>query len=166
MEQPRAHPGVRLRLELESVPESVTLVRSLIRTVARSANLNRALVDDLRTAVSEACNNVVLHAYPTTPGPLIFSLAVREDSIEAVVRDRGSGIRPGCIHNRGLGMGVSVINSLADRAEFESGTDNGTEVRMMFKRPVRLPDPLDRLSLAVWALTEPQSSGALPTQSN
>ena len=99
----------------------------MIRTVARAANLDRILADDLRTAVSEACNNVVLHAYPTSPGPLIFSLAIRADTVEAVVRDRGAGIRPGCMGNRGLGMGVSVISALADRAEFESNPGTGTE---------------------------------------
>ncbi len=131
--------AMRVRLELVSVADSVTLVRSVIRTVARAADVDGALVDDLRTAVSEACNNVVLHAYPTEPGPLSVSLAIRADSIEAVVRDRGCGITPGSVRNRGLGMGVAVINTMADRAEFASSRGSGTEVRMMFKRPVPRP---------------------------
>ena len=156
---------VRLRLELSSVADSVTLVRSVIRTVARAAGLDRALVDDLRTAVSEACNNVVLHAYPSQPGPMIFGLAVHADHVEAVVKDRGCGITPGSIRNRGLGMGVAVINTVADRAEFESERGNGTEVRMTFRRPVPVPEALSRLSLGVWPLADPRSSGALPGRS-
>jgi serine/threonine-protein kinase RsbW len=158
---------IRLRLELNSVADSVALVRSVIRTVARTAGLDYALEDDLRTAISEACNNAVLHAYGSTPGPLIFSLAVRNDSIEAVVRDHGCGIRPGTGRNRGLGMGVALINSLADRAEFES-SEIGTEVRMLFKRPLRFPEPFGRLSLEAWGLTDqdPRSSGALQARSN
>ena len=162
----RSDKGMRLRLELTSVADSVTLVRSVIRTVARAAELDRALVDDLRTAVSEACNNVVLHAYPTEPGPMIFSLAIHADSVEAVVRDRGCGITPGSVRNRGLGMGVAVINTMADRAEFESERGNGTEVRMMFRRPVPVPEALSRLSLASWPLAGSGSSGALRVRSS
>jgi serine/threonine-protein kinase RsbW len=155
---------MRLRLELVSVPESVRLVRSLIRTVSHASDLDPALVDDMRTAISEACNNVVLHAYPSAHGPLIFSLAVRGDAVEAVVRDHGTGIRPGVGRNRGLGMGVTLINSLADRAEFES-SELGTEVRMRFRRPVRTPESLE-VNLRSWALTDPEASDALRAQSN
>jgi serine/threonine-protein kinase RsbW len=161
----RSDKDLRLRLELTSVPDSVGLVRSLIRTVACAADLDPALVDDMRTAVSEACNNVVLHAYDATPGPLIFSLVVRGDSIELVVRDQGCGIRPGMGRNRGLGMGVTLINAMADRAEFES-SELGTEVRMRFRRPACVPEPLERFRLALWALTDQQSSGALQARSN
>jgi anti-sigma regulatory factor (Ser/Thr protein kinase) len=157
-----------------SLADSVGLVRSMIRTAARAAKLDPALaakpdpalVDDMRLAISEACNNAVLHAYPSTPGPLIFSLAVEGDTIEAIVRDHGCGIRPGSGRNRGLGMGVTLINALADRAdraEFES-SDLGTEVRTHFKRSVRVPGAL--AVLAVSALTDPRSSGALRAQSN
>jgi serine/threonine-protein kinase RsbW len=156
---------MRLRIELVSVPSSVGLVRSMIRTVARGAELDAQLVDDMRSAISEACNNVILHAYTSIPGPLIFSLAVRGDSIEAVVRDQGNGIRPDAGRNRGLGMGVTLINSLADRAEFES-SELGTEVRMQFTRPAPVPEPLEGVSLGAWALTDPRSSDALRAQSD
>lgn len=156
---------LRLRLELSSVPRSVSLVRSVIRTVARAGEVDEQVVDDMRSAVSEACNNVVLHAYPGAPGPMIFSLAVQGEWIEAVVRDQGCGIRPEPGRNRGLGMGVTLINSLADRAEFES-SELGTEVRMRFRRPARLPEPSDSFSSAGWALTDQQSSGALRAPSD
>jgi anti-sigma regulatory factor (Ser/Thr protein kinase) len=155
---------VRLRIELVSVPSSVGLVRSMIRTLARAADLDAQLVDDMRSAISEACNNVVLHAYPSTPGPLIFSLAVRGESIEAVVRDQGTGIRPEAGRNRGLGMGVALINSLADRSEFES-TELGTEVRMRFKRTAGAPESVSAISPGTRALTDPRSSDALRAQS-
>jgi serine/threonine-protein kinase RsbW len=157
MHATRPESDVRVRLELPSVRASVGLVRDIVSTVARSADLEADLVDDMRSAISEACNNAVLHAYPVTPGPLIFSLAVNGDIVEAIVRDQGCGIRPGSCPNRGLGMGVTLINSLAERAEFES-SELGTEVRMRFRRVAS--EPLYRLNLDAWALTDQQSSGA------
>lgn len=148
---------LRVRLELPGVADSVALVRSVIHTVARAADLDRRLVDDLRMAASEACNNVVLHAYPVSPGPLIFSLAVRADAVELVVRDRGVGIRPGYGHRHGLGVGVSLINALADRAEFMSSSGTGTEVRMTFMRPLPVPEALSHLRVGVWALEDQRS---------
>ncbi len=161
----RSDNDVRLRLELASVAESVGLVRAVTRTVALAAGLDGALTDDIRTAVSEACNNVVLHAYPDAPGPLIFSLAIRGECIEAVIRDHGRGIRPGPARNRGLGVGVALINSLADRAEFQS-SEIGTDVRMQFRRQVDVPEMLEAFRLGVWELTDPESSDALRARSN
>jgi serine/threonine-protein kinase RsbW len=149
---------VRIRLELDSVPESVPLVRSVIRTVAAAAELERSLLEDLNTAVSEACNNVVLHAYPLGSGPLMFSMVIRGDQVEAVVRDRGCGMRRVSIRNRGLGMGVVVISALADQAEFQSDSGVGTEVRMKFRRRTPAPPRLDQLNLGVWALSGPEES--------
>jgi serine/threonine-protein kinase RsbW len=149
----------RIKLELESVPGSVQLVRSVIRTLAASAGLERPLVDDLNTAVSEACNNVVMHAYPLGNGPLMFSMVVGGDQVEAVVRDLGCGMQRMSIHNRGLGMGVAVISALAAQAEIQSDPATGTEVRMKFSRPAPTPSLLDQLKLGVW-LTDLEASVA------
>lgn len=156
---------LRVRLELAGVPDSVAFVRSVLETVTRAAALGPELADDMRTAVSEACNNVVLHAYPGSPGPLIFSLTVEGSSIEATVRDHGRGIRPGRAHRSGLGMGVTLINALAERAEFES-SEIGTEVRMRFRRPGGLSGSRRTLSPGRSTPTSQsqRSSGGLPAR--
>lgn len=156
---------VRFRLELESLPDASTLIRSVITTVGRSAGLNRRLLDDLRTAVSEAANNVVLHAYPDEPGPLIFSLLIQRDRVEAVVRDRGCGMGGVSLASRGLGMGVVVINALADQAEFQTDEGTGTEVRLTFWRPIQVLTDLSPLNLGVWQLVGPRASVAPPSRS-
>ncbi len=91
------------------------------------------LLDDLKTAVSEACNNVVLHAYRgRPPGPLIVGLQISESTVEAIVRDNGGGIQQVVPSDERMGVGLAVISALADRAEFLSAPDGGTEVRMLF----------------------------------
>ncbi len=71
-------------LELESGPATLTLVRGTLGGVAELLAIDPGLVDDLKTAVSEACNNVVLHAYPAGIGPLAVLLNVRVDGIEVI----------------------------------------------------------------------------------
>jgi anti-sigma regulatory factor (Ser/Thr protein kinase) len=125
-----------IRLELESRYESVTLVRSMLAGVADLLPFDSELLDDLKTAVSEACNNVVLHAYGDASGPMVVELCVTDGGIEALVRDSGSGIQQvaSSAEDR-IGVGLAVISALADRAEFRSVPEGGTEVRMTFTRP-------------------------------
>ncbi len=132
-----------VRLELISRPESAALVRAALAGVGELLGFDPELLDDLKTAVSEACNNVVLHAYPAEPGPLVVGLAIDADAIEVVVRDRGRGFGPVITAEDRMGVGLSVINALADRAQFTSTHEGGAEVRMEFAaRRIgrRLPD--------------------------
>ena len=121
-------------LELESRPDSVTLVRSALSGLGERLELEPELLDDLKTAVSEACNNVVLHAYGSGSGPLTVSLTITSEGVDVLVRDRGSGIQRVSAAEDRMGVGLAVISALADRAEFLSGPDGGTDVRMSFNR--------------------------------
>ncbi len=91
------------------------------------------LLADLKTAVSEACNNVVMHAYPAQPGPMLVTLAVDADLVEVVVADSGTGL--GNLAEEDLpGVGLAVIKALAAQADVDSASDRGTTVRMIFAR--------------------------------
>jgi anti-sigma regulatory factor (Ser/Thr protein kinase) len=120
-------------LELDSRPESVTLVRGMLGGVGETLRLDSELLDDVRTAVSEACNNVVIHAYGDGTGPLIVDCEITADRLEVRVRDRGRGIRGIAAAADRMGVGLAVISALSDRAEFSSAPGGGTEVRMAFE---------------------------------
>jgi serine/threonine-protein kinase RsbW len=121
-------------LQLESRPECVTLIRSALSGLGERLGLDPELLDDLKTAVSEACNNVVLHAYGDESGPLTMRLEITPDGVDALVRDHGSGIQRVAPGADRMGVGLAVISALADRAEFVSGPEGGTDVRMSFTR--------------------------------
>jgi serine/threonine-protein kinase RsbW len=122
-----------LTLELESRPETLTLVRGMLGGIAELLAMDAELLDDVKTAVSEACNNVVLHAYPDGSGPLSVSLNITEAGIEAIVRDHGLGIPEiAADDDRVQGVGLPVIRALAQHADFRSLSEGGTEVWMLF----------------------------------
>ena len=73
-------------LELESSPETLTLVRGVLGGLAEGLSLDPELLDDIKTAVSEACNNVVMHAYGGDSGFLQVALYVGDEDIEQVER--------------------------------------------------------------------------------
>jgi serine/threonine-protein kinase RsbW len=122
-----------VRLRLESRPQTLTIVRGMLGGVAELLALDPELLDDLKTSVSEACNNVVLHAYGGEAGPMEVGLFMTEEHVRVTVTDRGVGMPapppPGDV---GQGIGLSVIRALTQDVEFSSAPDGGTEVRMDF----------------------------------
>lgn len=84
-------------------------------------------------AVSEAASNVVFHAYRGGSERRPFTLRAEIDAgrLVVVVSDRGGGMQPNP-DSAGLGLGLSIIGSVADSVEFDS-TSEGLTVRMRFE---------------------------------
>jgi serine/threonine-protein kinase RsbW len=120
-----------VRLDLESRPETLTIVRGMLGGLAELLTIDPELLDDLKTTVSEACNNVVLHAYGGEPGPMEIRLAVDPARVRMTVEDQGVGIPEPAV-DRNEGIGLSVIRALADTVQLAVGEDGGTRVVMEF----------------------------------
>jgi len=122
-----------VRLKLVNRAENVALVRQAITGLAATIHLEDGTLSDIRTAVSEACNNVVLHAYDGEDGLLEVWAHTDDEDLIITVRDEGGGIQPraGPQGSAMQGVGLALIQTLTDRVEF-SGGDSGTEVRMTF----------------------------------
>lgn len=121
-------------LQLNSSPETLTLVRGALGGWAEGLNLDPELLDDIKTAVSEACNNVVMHAYGGGSGPLRVCLYVDSETIEVLVRDQGGGIpvlTPS--DDRLQGVGIPIMRALANQTAFRPLPGGGTEVWMQFE---------------------------------
>jgi len=122
-----------VRLLLPSRAESLTLARSMVAGLAEGAGLGERHLNAMRTTISEASNNVVAHAYGDDSGPLSISVAVLSGGVDVLVQDRGGGIRRVVPASDRMGLGLAVISSLADRAEFVRRPGGGTEVHMFFR---------------------------------
>ena len=134
-----------IRLDLANRPENVVLVRETLTGVAEAIGLDAADLDDIRTAVTEACNNVVLHAYEAEEGPLEVEIYAAGSSVEVFVRDHGVGLRrPSGDDPWVIGIGLPVIEALAQQVQFVETAGGGTEVRMEFATPgARTLEPAD-----------------------
>ena len=125
--------GPTVGLQLQSRPQTLTIIRGMLSGVAELLAMDPELLDDLKTAVSEACNNVVLHAYGGQPGPMRLELFASDDSLRVTVDDEGVGLdRTPAALDVSAGIGVSVIQALTETATFERRPAGGTEVTMDF----------------------------------
>lgn len=132
-----------LNVRLQSRPESAGMARSMLSGIAPSCGLRGQRLDDLKTALSEACNNAVEHAYRGQSGTIAVRLDLESAGVSATVRDWGGGFQRIGTASQRMRVGLPLINVLADRAEFLSAPGSGTEVRMAFD----LPHDPDRAAL-------------------
>jgi len=136
-----SRPDVSLRLPARA--ENVAIVRQALTGVGEALGLDARTLGDVKLAATEACTNVVVHAYQgiqaepwleveayTAPGALVI-----------VVRDGGTGMEPRAAErgmepraeSERLGLGLPLIGALADSTEIGSGPDGrGTQVAMTF----------------------------------
>ena len=125
-----------VRLDLSNRAENVLLIREALTGIAEVVGLDGNDLSDIRTAVTEAANNVVLHAYAGSEGPLEVEIALTGETIEVLVRDHGIGIEEGKARSEGTpGIGLPVMDALAQSVDFGEPSGGGTDVRLTFQTP-------------------------------
>lgn len=120
------------RLELVARPENVAVVRHVLGVLAESMGMHQAVAEDLRLAVTEACTNVVRHAYDGTPGPMEVAVSPKNgDAVEVVISDQGSGLGES-LDVSGPHLGLPLMAALADSIAVEQHAGVGSRVAMCF----------------------------------
>ena len=123
-----------VKLTLPARPENVSVIRHVLGAFAEALRLPDDLVEDLRLAVTEACTNVVRHAYPAgVPGPVEISIVPSEDVVSVIVSDHGRGIGSSSDTN-GPGLGLPLIAAIADEVDLQPVPGGGSRVSMTFSR--------------------------------
>jgi anti-sigma regulatory factor (Ser/Thr protein kinase) len=121
-----------LVLSLPARAENVAVVRHAFGGLGEAIPVSEQLLSDIKLAVTEACTNVVIHAYPDTEGPMEVRAVLGEHELSIVVRDEGRGVVPRA-DSPGLGLGLPLIATLTESLELGTGEDAATEVRMTFR---------------------------------
>lgn len=123
------HTGLSITLPARS--ENVAVVRHAVAGLAEELGMREPAVGDLKTVVTEACMNVVVHAYEGEPGPLEVEAIPNDSELTVIVRDFGSGIRPQPEDERpSLRIGLTLIAALSSSFEISGGLNQGTRITM------------------------------------
>jgi len=119
-----------------SVNES--FARAVVACFAAQLDPTLDELNDVRTAVSEAVTNCIVHAYPDAPGPVSMRLRLFGDNtLEIVIRDEGVGIEDIEKARTPLfttgdadrsGMGFTIMESFMDTVKVRSTLGKGTTV--------------------------------------
>ena len=114
--------------------------RSVVAAFAAQADPTMDELADIRTAVSEAVTNCIVHAYPDCIGSVTITAALREDGVlRVVVADKGCGIEdvPQAMQpmfttggSERAGLGFAVMESFMDRVKVRSAPGRGTRVTL------------------------------------
>jgi serine/threonine-protein kinase RsbW len=121
-----------MELALPARATNIAVVRHAFGALGEAFALDEEILSNIRLAVTEACTNVVVHAYPDGhEGLLEVAATLQADKLEVLVRDEGPGIGPRP-DSPGLGLGLPLIASLTESVQLGRDEDERTEVRMTF----------------------------------
>ena len=125
------------------------IAREAVATVARRLRFNRDKVEDIKTAISEACTNAIRYGSGADARmKVVVILTADQEKLDILVKDPGaSGMPPGSIEipdingmvagiDRLGGMGLYIIQELVDEAGFieTDDSDEGNQFRMVIYR--------------------------------
>jgi anti-sigma regulatory factor (Ser/Thr protein kinase) len=121
-----------MELALPARAANIAVVRHAFGALGEAYAVDEQILANIRLAVTEACTNVVVHAYPDGhEGLLEIFATLQEEKLVVVVRDEGSGIAPRA-DSPGLGLGLALIASLTESVVLGRDDGDRTEVRMTF----------------------------------
>ena len=127
-------------MEFLSRSSNESFARTAVATFAAQLDPTLDEIGDIKTAVSEAVTNSIVHGYPNTLGKIVVKVRILEkNTLEISVRDWGCGIenidkaREPMFTTGGedrSGMGFTIMESFTDRMRVKSSVGRGTTVVM------------------------------------
>ena len=128
-----------IRLTIPAKPEYITLGRLALTGIARlrAEPLSAEVLGDLKLALTEACTNSVRHAYAESEGLVEIVYELHPDRLVVQVSDHGEGFEPPPPSAEPAdepelaegGLGIAIIEALADELEIGEGERGGSRLR-------------------------------------
>ena len=135
--------GNYMTMEFPSKSSNEAFARTAVACFAAQLDPTLEEIGDIRTAVSEAVTNCVVHAYPDRLGPIVLRCRILKDNtLDIVIKDKGVGItdleqarRPSFTTGGSdrSGMGFTIMESFMTSFEVSSEPGKGTTVHMRRK---------------------------------
>ncbi len=133
----------KMKLTFSSLSENEAFSRSVVASFIMPLNPTISEICDIKTAVSEAVTNAVVHGYPDSVGEIVLSCEIDDDVVHIKIQDFGIGISnlPKALEpfytTKGdlerSGMGFTIMQSFMDNVEVVSKENVGTTVIMSKK---------------------------------
>ena len=130
----------QMELKFLAVAENEAFARMVISAFLVQANPTLSVVSEVRTAVSEAVTNAIVHAYEEISGQVILRAWIDENDIRIEIEDMGKGIEDieqamqpfytSHPEQERTGMGFALMQSFMDQVRVQSSPGNGTVVFM------------------------------------
>ena len=132
-----------MKLEFTSKTSNEAFARITVAAFAAQLDPTIDELSDIKTAVSEAVTNSIIHGYDDEDGIVKIEAKIFANNIEIVISDRGKGIENVEMAMRPLytskpdlersGMGFTIMESFMDEVKVESAIGFGTKVIMKKK---------------------------------
>lgn len=129
-----------MSIKLKAVSKNESLARSVVAAFCVELNPTIDQINDIKTAVSEAVTNAIVHAYSGIEGEVEIKACIDEKTIHIEVIDEGVGIeninqamepfyttKP---DDERSGMGFTVMESYMDSLSVEPNNKKGLKVKM------------------------------------
>lgn len=130
----------KMCVRFDSLPENEGFARMVVSAFMTGTNPTLEEVSDVKTAVSEAVTNCVIHGYEHRVGEIEISADISGRTLHIEVKDWGKGIEDVKLAMEPLfttkpeedrsGMGFSFMEAFMDRIEVESYVGEGTVINM------------------------------------
>lgn len=131
----------RMRLEVASKSQNEAFARVVVAAFASQLDPTIEELADIKTAVSEAVTNAIIHGYENGGGIVVIECVIKDNIIEISIEDNGRGIEdlnqamePFFTSKPELersGMGFTVMETFMDKLEVFSEPGNGTKLKMI-----------------------------------
>jgi len=132
-----------MKLEIPSKSQNEGFARVAVAAFAAQLDPTMNEIMDLKTAVSEAVTNAIIHGYDNGPGKIVISAVLADKRIEITVIDYGVGIKDIELARQPLytskpelersGMGFTIMENFMDDFSVTSELGQGTTVTMVKK---------------------------------
>ena len=133
-----------VKINLPAIVGNESFARAAVAAFCTPLSPSLEEINDIKTAVSEAVTNVIVHAYPNTTGEFSVDVVIYDDQVVSiVVEDEGIGVKDIAEAKKPFyttksteehsGMGFTIMEAFTDELEVSSEIGRGTRIAMRKK---------------------------------
>ncbi len=131
----------KMKVNFLSISQNESFSRNVIASFILDLNPTVSELNDIKTAVSEAVTNAIVHGYPDSVGEIEMQAEINNDELHIKIIDSGVGIEnleealepfySSRLEDERSGMGFTIMKTFMDEVKVTSNVNQGTVVYML-----------------------------------